>query len=157
LKTRIFEAESIEDGLWGKFLVGVFDAEWSRRSSVRITDSFPTLRDGFDRLEAEEGQHPRQGPPLLWNLGWGKDHILVVDLSVGNGAIFRSGGAVLADVKKKAIYFCALFTDFLTWLYDQDLEQLDELPDKIVLPRPAATVRRTASQRPPWRRHRVLQ
>ncbi len=57
---------------------------------------------------------------------------------MGNGAIFRNGGGALADVKKNAIYFCPLFTDFLTWLYDQDLDQLDELPDKIEVPRGSA-------------------
>lgn len=34
MRTTIIEAEHKARGLWGKFMVGVFDEEWHRRSEL---------------------------------------------------------------------------------------------------------------------------
>lgn len=115
MKTTIIEAEHKGRGLWGKFLVGVFDEEWHRRSELPDNEAHQA--------------------PLLSLLGWAPKHFLVVDLSVGHGAIFSHGGSARHDVTDKQIYFCPLFADFMTWLYQQDLSDLASLPTRLDLAR----------------------
>lgn len=97
---------------WGKFMIGRFDGdEWTRKSAV----------DDDDRL-------------LLWCRGWTPEHILVFDLQTGEGAMFRPRGFAPADLNKHKIWVCPLFEPFLTWLYLQDLTDLNKLPGHIDLP-----------------------
>ena len=56
-----------------------------------------------------------------------------MDLSVGHAAIFTPGGSAQIDIKNTGIYFCPLFQGFMNWLYQQDLRDLDSLPDYIEL------------------------
>lgn len=94
---------------WGKFIVARFDeAEWARRSAIE----------------------PTQG--LIGGRGWTRDHILVLDLQTGEGAIFRPGGCAEADLEKHRIFVCPLFQPFLEWLYQQP-DPLG-IPDHVDLP-----------------------
>jgi hypothetical protein len=72
--------------------------------------------------------------PLITGRGWSPEHLLIVDLQTGEGAIFRPGGLAGHDLNKHAIWVCPLFEPFLTWLYEQDLSDLDKLPAHIDLP-----------------------
>lgn len=95
---------------WGKFMVGAFDGdEWQRRSSV-----------------AEE--------PLLRGRGWTYGHILVLDIQTGEGAVFKHGGLASYDLNNKhQIWVCPMYEPFLTWLYKQNIDDLDALPSHITL------------------------
>lgn len=111
MKTRIIEASNGFN--WGKFMLGRFDSEWERRPQI----------DG----EASQ-------MPLLRRCGWDNDHLMVVDLQTGEGAIFRPGGSAAADLNgKHKIWVCPLFEPFLAWLYRQPLADLDALPDVVQL------------------------
>lgn len=115
MKTRIVEA--VQPGgpaNWGKFLVGRFDSEWTVRSAV------DTAR------------------PLLVAIGKGPELIFVMDLQTGEGALFRPGGYARADLDKHHIWVCPMFEPFLTWLYKQDLTDLDTLPKLVELEAPFA-------------------
>jgi hypothetical protein len=99
---------------WGKFAVCRFEPyEWVRRSAV----------DYADRR------------PLLGTQGWTIDHLLVLDLATGEGAIFKPGGCAAADLNHKhQVWVCPLFEPFLEWLYQQDLADLSTLPLHVDLP-----------------------
>lgn len=116
MKTKIIEAT---DGVaYGKFLVGVFDTEWQRRSLV-----------------AEEAGEASFS--LLRQEGWGPEHTLVLDLSVpGNGGIFaiRRDGYPAQDIAKHQLEICWLYERFLGWLYQQDISTLDLMPDLVHFP-----------------------
>lgn len=103
MRTFIFEATNGFN--WGKFLVGQFTNEWSQLSEVDT------------------------GAPLLRARGWNLEHVLVVDLETGEGAIFavRPNAHPPADLQKHKIWVCPLFEPFLTWLYKQDQHRLHEL------------------------------
>jgi hypothetical protein len=109
LKTKIIETTNGPRN-HGKFLLGRFDGEWSHPSAV-----------------ASESL-------LLSLVGWGPEHLLVMDLQTGEGAIFRPGGSAKADLDKHAVWVCPLFEPFLEWLYRQDLGDLDKLPAHVDLP-----------------------
>ena len=111
MKTKIIEASDTTQFNWGKFLVGRFDQEWERRSKVGLEVS------------------------VIRSQGWGPEHIMVMDLSVGHAAVFlpRPNGAPIVDVEDTGIYFCPLFRGFMEWLYLQDLVDLDSLPDYVEL------------------------
>lgn len=95
-------------GNWGKFFCGRFTREeWGRPSAVS----------------------PRWS--LLAQRGWTHDHVLVFDIETGEGAIFMPGGLASADLGKHKIWVCPMFEPFLTWLYQQDLTDLDKLPGKV--------------------------
>lgn len=116
MHTKIIEATSAqrgERGNWGKFLVAQFDREWGR------TPKAP----GCEDLHM----------PLLAARGWTGDHILVLDLETGEGAIFLPGGLARADLDKHRVWVCPLFQPFLDWLYQQDLDNLDALPDHVAV------------------------
>jgi hypothetical protein len=113
MRTVIVEADGNE-GNWGKFLVGRFTDEWQRQSV--LPENQPTILS------------------LLTLCGWGTEHLLVVDLQTGEGAVFRPGGYATADLEKHRIWVCPLFESFLAWLYEQDLSDLGQLPARVSLP-----------------------
>jgi len=100
---------------WGKFMVAKFTTnEWHVQSAVE--EQFGTQRS------------------LLAGRGWTDEHVWVVDLQTGEGAIFRPGGSAKADLAKHAIWVCPMFEPFLEWLYVQDLRCIDSLPALVELP-----------------------
>lgn len=108
MKTKIIEVTN-GPWNWGKMLVGRFDSEWNRESKVT------------------------PGSRLLEAVGWSPNHLLVLDLQTGEGAVFRPGGSAEADLTKHAVWVCPMFEPFLGWLYEQDLSDLDKLPDMVNL------------------------
>ncbi len=117
MNTRIIEA--VQPGgpaNWGKFLVGQFTEEWLVQSAV----------------DTESRR------PLLATIGKGPETVFVMDLQTGEGALFRPGGYAPADLNKHRIWVCPMFEPFLTWLYTQDLRDLDGLPALVELEAPFA-------------------
>lgn len=108
---KLYPFEATNGANWGKFAVGRPGDEWKWRS--QISDS---------------------GGPLLRELGWDHGTIWVWDLQTGEGAMFRPGGYARADLNKHAIWVCPMFEPFLTWLYQQDLSDLEALPQLVELP-----------------------
>jgi hypothetical protein len=109
--TKFIEATNQEAGglNWGKFMVCRFDeAEWQYHSAVSESRLLPTV-------------------------GWTKDFLMVVDLQTGEGAIFKPRGVAAADLHKHKIWVCPMFEHFLTWLYAQDLTDLNKLPALVQL------------------------
>jgi hypothetical protein len=115
MKTKIIEATNYYHGGMnhGKFLVGKFDEkEFSRRSV--LADKLPLLK-----------------------FRWAPTNVLVLDLETGEGAIFAPHGYAKADLNDKhQIWVCPLYERFLTWLYKQDLTDLDKLPDVVKIEDP---------------------
>lgn len=97
---------------WGKFMVGRFTQdEWDRRSEV-------------------------DGRRLVAGRGWDRHrHLLVFDLQTGEGALFwpHANGMARMDLAKHKIWVCPLYEPFLEWLYLQDPDDLDVLPDRVEL------------------------
>lgn len=89
---------------WGKFALMRFDSEWEYESKIA------------------------PGTKLLSGRGWGPEHLLILDLQTGEGAVFRPGGVVKHDLEKKRIWVCPMYEPFLEWLYRQDLSDLGKLP-----------------------------
>lgn len=112
--TKLIEAtQGVEGGFnHGKFMVARFTDEWDRLSEI----------------DRQVSGHERS---LLNRCGWSREHLLVIDLQTGEGAIFRHGGLASADLQKHAVWVCPLFEPFLAWLYTQDIESL---PDLVELP-----------------------
>jgi hypothetical protein len=114
MKTKVIE---VTNGFnWGKFAVSRFQEEWGLRSALEGTP---------------DSSLPRQ-------LGWTRDHIWVLDLQTGEGALFRAGGYAAADLDKHRIWVCPMYEPFLTWLYRQDLSDLDALPSLVTFTRDEA-------------------
>jgi hypothetical protein len=109
--TKIIEAAGNE-GNWGKFLLARFTDEWQHPSAL------------------PENHHLS----MLALCGWESRHLWVADLQTGEGALFRPGGHAPADLEKHRIWVCPLFEPFLSWLYQQDLTDLQALPDYVELP-----------------------
>lgn len=120
MKTKFVEAMHPEGtGNWGKFMVGKFEEHEWHRESIVLT-GWVSSREGH------------LATALLISRGWHPDHhIFVMDLQTGEGAMFMPGGIAKADLNKHKIWVCPLFEPFLTWLYKQDLTDLDKLPSKI--------------------------
>lgn len=114
MQTKIIEATSPQ-GNYGKFLLGRMDAEWGRKSVI---------------------ERPIQGLALLYSLGWVPEHLWVLDLQTGEGALFRPDGLASADLNKHQIWVCPLYEEFLKWLYLQDLTDLAQLPETIEIDAP---------------------
>jgi hypothetical protein len=118
VETKIIEAvqSKTHSGNWGKFLVGVPDVEWARRSQVDT---------GFSG-------------PLLSAIGWSRNHVWVLDLQTGEGAFPRPGGPASADLAKHRILACPLFDPFLGRLYERCREngglELNSLPGVVEFP-----------------------
>jgi hypothetical protein len=107
---HFIEASDATEFNWGKFAVGRFsDAEWSYPSAV---DS-PRL--------------------LLRSRGWSPAHVFVLDVQTGEGAMFLPGGSAAHDLGKHRIWVCPLFEPFLSWLYEQNLDDLSALPAHVKL------------------------
>lgn len=107
MTSKFIEAHDVTQFNWGKFAVCRFTAEeWQRRSEVDLLTN--------------------RG--LLDVVGWTPDHLLVLDLQTGEGAIFKPRGYAVADLNKHQVWVCPMFEPFLTWLYLQDLSDLDKLP-----------------------------
>lgn len=107
MRTKVIEATNGFN--WGKFLLARFEEEWALRSTISTDYNIP----------------------LPMELGWTREHIWVMDLQTGEGALFRAPGFVPADLKAHAIWVCPMFEPFLVWLYKQDLSDLDALPSKV--------------------------
>jgi hypothetical protein len=91
---------------WGKFMVAKF-TEWDVPSAL-------------------------DGRPLLAGRGWTPNHLLVVDLQTGEGAIFHPGGLATADLNKHAVWVCPMFPFALQEIYERgvdDLPAIIDLPD----------------------------
>ncbi len=104
--TRLIEAENGFN--WGKFMLCRFTDEWDLRSAV-------------DNLSILRGR------------GWSSDHIFVMDLQTGEGAMFLPGGMASSDLEKHKVWVCPMFQPFLEWLYLQDLSDLAKLPAVVKL------------------------
>ena len=106
--------EAMTDFNWGKFMVARFDGDDLNYKS-RTDTEFPVS--------------------LIRSQGWGSEHMLVVDLTTGEGAIFavRPNGFPHADLEKHRIWVCVLFEAFLEWLYQQDVSDMDALPSVVQL------------------------
>ena len=73
--------------------------------------------------------------------GWSSTSIWVLDLQTGEGARFEGHGVARYDLSQHKIWVCPLFEPFLTWLYDQDLQDITKLPRHIDLPEAPAAFR----------------
>lgn len=100
MKIKLIEVTNGELN-WGKFLLGQFNTEWDYKSVI-------------------------DGNSIIAGRGWSLDHILVLDLQTGEGAMFRLGGLAKADLDKHRIWVCPMYEPFLTWLYKQ--------PDPFAIP-----------------------
>jgi hypothetical protein len=113
---RVKFIEATQDGErgfnWGKFMLARFDTEWEYRSALPGAD---------DQL-------------LIRGRGWGPDTILFLDLQTGEGTLLTPGGHAGADLQKHRIWVCPIAEPFLTWLYQQDLSDLDALPALVEIP-----------------------
>lgn len=115
--TKFIEATNEVNGRpfnYGKFMVARFTSEEWRRRTV---------------IENPHGEAIH----LLSRCGWESGHVMVFDLQTGEGALFRPGGYVKADLDKHKVWVCPLFEPFLAWLYGQDLADLDQLPAHVHL------------------------
>lgn len=110
METKIIEAEHGEfSGNWGKFMIQRPTTEWKYRSRI-------------------------DGNPLIRERGWGREHIIVLDLQTGEGAMLRHGGKASYDLNKRKVWVCPLFGPFLEWLYKQDISDFSALPEVVQLP-----------------------
>lgn len=119
MKTKLMEATNGPRN-WGKFLIARFDVEWEHASAVPLTFG-------------EEVRDPVRNP-LLVETGWNPRSVIVFDLQTGEGARFTPGGVASYDLNKHKVWVCPLFEPFLEWLYEQNLTDLDTLPDHVDLP-----------------------
>ena len=117
MQTHIIEASAGENGNYGKFMLGRMTEEWRRISIIDNEYDGSTLA-------------------LLGRCGWSPDHLWVFDLQTGEGASFKPGGNPIADLQKHNVWVCPLFPLFLAWLYQQDLSDLTQLPEKINIDAP---------------------
>jgi len=108
MQTKFIEVTN-DNRNWGKFLLFRFDHEVEYKSAFT-------------------------GNSLLREIGWSQDNIVVFDLQTGEGARFRPGGLVKADMENHKIWCCPMYEPFLEWLYKQDLTNLDNLPSSLNLP-----------------------
>lgn len=111
MKTKLIEATAGPQGNHGKFLLMKHDKEWQYASQIKTGY-------GLGSLEHE---------------GWTPNHLWVMDLATGEGALFRHGGYAKADLDKHRVWVCPLFEPFLQWLYEQDVKDLDALPALVEL------------------------
>ena len=121
MKSRIIEVEDFPPVFWGSFLVITFDEEWERK--VMVSDP-ETQR--FSLLAAH---------------GWTREHLLVVDLGIGRGAMFHTRVDPRSQIAAIDFHFSPFFLCFLDWLWAQDLSDLDALPEHIVLDGPLSDLR----------------
>lgn len=116
MQSKIIEATNRDAGglNWGKFMVCRFTVdEWAYRSII--------------------GERA-----LLHTVGWTRDHLFVIDLQTGEGAMFRPGGLAVADLNRHRIWVCPMFEPFLKWLYNQDLSNVELLPPVVQIDDPTS-------------------
>lgn len=111
MKTKIIEVTNGPRN-HGKFMVGEFDVD--ERCYESVVDPGRNLLRGV--------------------CGWGSGVLWVLDLQTGEGALFSHGGYAKADLDKHRVWVCPMFEPFLTWLYTQDIADIDELPEWVDLP-----------------------
>jgi hypothetical protein len=112
VETRIIEATN--DVNHGKFMLCRFVAkEWGEPGALHTISDLGNAKPERSVLAAR---------------GWSTRHIFVMDLQTGEGAMFLPGGYAKADLDKHKIWVCPMFEPFLTWLYTQDLTDLQALP-----------------------------
>ena len=110
MKTKIIEAHDATRFNWGKFMLGRYEPdEWRHKSDIA------------------------GGRSLLASVGWGPEHIWVLDLQTGEGFCVAPHGLASADLGKHNIWVCPMYEPFLAWLYQQDLSDLDVLPPVVDL------------------------
>lgn len=81
MEIHFIEASDGTDFNWGKFAVMRFaEAEWAVRSQIDPCQS------------------------LIGGRGWTPQHIFVMDLQTGEGAMFRPGGSAHHDLEKHRIW-----------------------------------------------------
>jgi len=108
---KFIEATEQTKTNWGKFMVMKFDSEWEYKSAM-------------------------DGGSFLSGRGWTPDHLFVMDMQTGEGAMFpvRKHGLASADLNTKhQIWVCILFEPFLSWLYQQDVSDISKLPSLVDL------------------------
>lgn len=130
MQTKIIEA--VQPGApqnWGKFLVMKPDTEWKRSAATPGCELAGVSPATLTML----GWSPEEiaARSLLAQIGWGTSNVIVFDLQTGEGARFAPGGDASYDLNKHAIWVCPLYEPFLVWLYGQDLEDLEALPDSV--------------------------
>src|SRR3954466_14511961 len=105
MKVKFIEAVENTKFNWGKFMLCRFEQEeWAQRSAL-------------------------DGSGFLRGRGWSPQHLLIIDMQTGEGAIFKHGGYAPSDLNDKhQIWVCPMFEPFLKWLYKQDVSDLDALP-----------------------------
>jgi hypothetical protein len=87
----------------------------------------------FEPAELAHASAIIPGRPLLHSIGWDPRQVWVMDLQTCEGAAFLPGGLASADLEKHRVWVCPMFEPFLTWLYKQDLSDLDALPAHVDL------------------------
>ena len=104
--TKFIEACDGGDFNWGKFAVMQFTLEeWQYKSVV-------------------------DNRSLIGGRGWCQQHLFILDLQTGEGAIFRvhPTGLAKSDLDKHKIWVCPMYEHLLAWLYKQDVSDLGKLP-----------------------------
>ncbi len=115
METKIIEAHS-PNGNWGKFLLCRMEKiEWERKVELPGVDL---------------------AMPLLHQLGWTHEHVWVLDLATGEGALFLPGGLAKSDLDKHKVWVCPLFEPFLEWLYEKKVRLFSVLPSVVELEAP---------------------
>jgi hypothetical protein len=110
VQTRFIEATNGPQN-WGKFMIGVFDADdASYRSAID-----PDHR-------------------LISGRGWSRDHFLMLDLQTGEGGIFARRSRAHFDLEKHAIWVCPLYEPTLQVIMDTWDGDLASLPAHVDLP-----------------------
>lgn len=121
MKTKVIEVEEPVPGFWCKFMIGVFTDEWGHRPVV-------------DAPEYE-------ATSLLRQLGWSRDHYLILDLESGQGAIFHRGSHPEWDERTKGLSRNPMLVPLWKWLQTQDLDRIQDFPDKVTLEGPMSRER----------------
>lgn len=133
MKSKIIEVTNNQQN-WGKFMVLSPDTAWERKSLIQTLDGGePSTR------------------PLLQIIGWSRQHVWVLDLQTGEGIYTLPKGNAAADLDRHNVWVCPMFEPFLSWLYQQDIAELDALPDVLNLPDAAFALygfRRTGKRKP---------
>lgn len=100
----------------GKFLVGLFDAD--ERDRYCAVDAHVRARDPHDPMNPWPSYAAASPSRLLSRCGWSPQHVFVMDLQTGEGAMFSPGGSPSADLTKHQVWVCPMFEPFLGWLYE---------------------------------------
>ncbi len=123
MRTKILEAGVAKDDprTWGRFLLGRMDVEWEAPSAID---------DAARRVLGADWQNPERATTVLSQCHYSKrGHLLVLDLSTGEGAVFNLDGWPNTELQSHKIRVSPMFQPLLDWLsYRLYLEDLDALP-----------------------------